>query len=66
MAANLPHPFGGPKIPPPERLDPFDQFNRLNDALLGSQPGSMNEIFKELRERGGFEIEEDSDVTQAR
>jgi hypothetical protein len=41
--------------------DPFRQFNRLNDALLGSQPGSMNEIFKELRERGGFEIEGEED-----
>jgi hypothetical protein len=43
------------------RLDPFDQFNRLNDALLGSQPGSMNEIFKELRENGFIREDEDDE-----
>lgn len=57
----LRNPFGGDDIPSPELLDdPNNAFLGLIDSLIGSQPGSMNDVFRELRERG-FRTEETDD-----
>lgn len=47
----LPHPEGGRPLPDPDSLFKHPIIRAI-DSLLATQPATMNDIFRELRERG--------------